>query len=366
MKKILIVLILSLAVTVAFAAGDGQYAKVVNVSTNLNIRENSNAQSEILGKIGKDEVVEVLDVSDDGWTQVKYGTLIGYVKSTFLEYLNGDQQENQNNGLKEWSDRYRFYILFGLSVIVFFITRSNEQNLRMTVLKFVVYALLLTVGLMLVNKNAYLENDLDCWIENKKWISHAFNVLMLSFYMYTLINGYICTGNSLAMQGTKSETKATEVSVVFFLWLVPLLVVGVLLSSVTMGIPLVLIAGLAIWKLVKNCKLMWPRIHYAFLILILGMVACLAIALVFFNLMGQIVLLAIYALLFFGFLKTLPKTISETQQDKNISVPSYIQINDTPHGKHYCDEDGTHLLNEYDGFMEDERGNRFDYNGNKI
>ena len=63
----------------------GQFARVVNVSTNLNIRESANAQSEIVGKIERDKSVEVLSNDNSGWTMIKYGSMTGYAKSTFLQ-----------------------------------------------------------------------------------------------------------------------------------------------------------------------------------------------------------------------------------------------------------------------------------------
>ena len=83
MKRIeLLLLLLYIGLVCAFAS---QFAKVVNVSTNLNIREAANAQSEIVGKIERDKTVEVLTADNGGWTMIKYGSVTGYVKSSFLQ-----------------------------------------------------------------------------------------------------------------------------------------------------------------------------------------------------------------------------------------------------------------------------------------
>lgn len=76
----------------------GQFAKVVNVSTNLNIRESANAQSEIVGKIERDKTVEILSADNGGWTLIKYGSMTGYVKSTYLQPVEISEASTASSG----------------------------------------------------------------------------------------------------------------------------------------------------------------------------------------------------------------------------------------------------------------------------
>ena len=76
----------------------GQFAKVVNVSTNLNVRELASAQSEIVGKIERDKTVEILSADNGGWTMIKYGTVTGYVKSSFLQPVEVSQASTASSG----------------------------------------------------------------------------------------------------------------------------------------------------------------------------------------------------------------------------------------------------------------------------
>lgn len=311
--RTIILLLLTLLFTQSVFA-DGQYAKVVNVKTSLNIRESPDKQSGVVGKVSKGETVEVLSESRGGWTKIQYNGMIGYVKDSYIQQIQMQPvatNESTSWSFLDWCDEYKFYILFVLSFFVFAWTRMPEEDFRITMLKLISYSILLIVGLILVGKEAYLEEDLDCWIENKHWIKHAFNVGMLTFYMYTLINGFICTGDALAKLGTKTPEDYEAASVGFFLWLVPLLVLSVIVSTFTAGIPVAIVIGLAFWKFFKNCKLMWPKLQYPILITVLGLAACIAIAYVFFNLIGNIFLLILYGLLFMGMLKGAPKALSE-------------------------------------------------------
>ena len=141
-----------------------------------------------------------------------------------------------------------------MSFFVFVWTKMPEDDFRTTMLKLISYSILLITGFLLAGRDASLEKDLDCWFENEHWIKHAFNVAMLSFYMFTLINGFICTGSSLAKLGTKSIEDYNKASVGFFLWLVPLILLSVLLGTITAGASIVVVIGLAFWKFFKNCN----------------------------------------------------------------------------------------------------------------
>ena len=84
MKKVVLLLLAVIFCYTAFAAGDPVSAKVVNVSSSLNIREQPSKQSSVVGKIGRGETVQVLTSSMDGWIQVQYGGVTG------KRHWNGD------------------------------------------------------------------------------------------------------------------------------------------------------------------------------------------------------------------------------------------------------------------------------------
>ena len=64
MKKVVLLLLAVIFCYTTFAAGDSVSAKVVNVSSSLNIREQPSKQSSVVGKIGRGETVQVLTLTN--------------------------------------------------------------------------------------------------------------------------------------------------------------------------------------------------------------------------------------------------------------------------------------------------------------
>lgn len=72
---------------------------VANVDTYLNIREDANEGSEIVGKLPKNAGSEVLEVSEDGqWYTIKSGKVKGYVKAEYL--LTGEDANSKAEEVK--------------------------------------------------------------------------------------------------------------------------------------------------------------------------------------------------------------------------------------------------------------------------
>ncbi len=61
-----------------------------NVSNYVNIRSEANEKSKILGKLYKDSAATILD-EEDGWYQVKSGSVTGYIKGDYL--ITGKEAE---------------------------------------------------------------------------------------------------------------------------------------------------------------------------------------------------------------------------------------------------------------------------------
>ena len=71
----------------------GNTATVNTTSGTLNVREEADKNSNILGKLEKGSSVEVLEEKGD-WTQIRSGDLIGWVSSA---YLAKDEAKNAEN-----------------------------------------------------------------------------------------------------------------------------------------------------------------------------------------------------------------------------------------------------------------------------
>ncbi|MGL5635010.1 MAG: SH3 domain-containing protein, partial [Sarcina sp.] len=70
--------------------GIGKKAKVINVSTSLNVRAGRGTNYSVVGYLNKDDVVMVLD-HKDGWHKIEYtvsgSKKTGYVKDSFIKIL---------------------------------------------------------------------------------------------------------------------------------------------------------------------------------------------------------------------------------------------------------------------------------------
>lgn len=97
MKKVVLLLLVVIFCYTAFAAGDPVSAKVVNVSSSLNIREQPSKQSSVVGKIGRGEIVQVQTSSMDGWIQVQYGDVTGYVRDSYIQLIDNDESEKNSS-----------------------------------------------------------------------------------------------------------------------------------------------------------------------------------------------------------------------------------------------------------------------------
>ena len=69
-------------------------AKVVNVSTNLRVRESASTSAKIVGNLRAGSIVEVLGTSGD-WYKIKFNGMVGYSHSDFLQITSSD---NGNSG----------------------------------------------------------------------------------------------------------------------------------------------------------------------------------------------------------------------------------------------------------------------------
>ena len=310
-----------------------RYATVTNVKTSLNMREKMSTKSAIVGKIPKDERVQVLSLDNNtDWVEVRYLNTTGYVKSKFLEIEDNTtpiasekDKEAEEGGFIDWFLGYRFYILLILAFVCYAIGTLEERDHGTAMIELGFYIVLLLTGILLVQPSYKLDQELKCWFTNKHWIKHSFNVLMLTFYMFVVLQRYFSTCYKLAYDGLKDPetTSVKQVSISYFIWLIPLFLAAAIIAALTGGIGGVLILvvlGLAIKKIYQNCKILdWK---YSVLIAALGLVSCYVFCLVFYSLISQFVLLIIEFALFAGLLRAAPTVAAQTVSETFKSNPS--------------------------------------------
>lgn len=95
-KKICALLVSLLCVVGMFAA---TYA--VKAKSGLNVRSEANANSEILGKLNKNDAVEVESMDGD-WARISYNGTDGYVHSKFLVRVDTKKSRSSSGGFWQW------------------------------------------------------------------------------------------------------------------------------------------------------------------------------------------------------------------------------------------------------------------------
>lgn len=329
----LLLLFLMLSSLGVIAQDTERYATVTNVKTSLNMREKMSTKSSIVGKIPKGERVQVMSEDNNtDWVQVTYLNNTGYVKAKFLEIeenttpiVSERDKEAEQGSFRDWILGYRFYILLVLAFICYAAGLLEERDHRTAMIEFGIYVVLLVAGILLVQPSYKLDQELKCWFTNDHWIKHSFNVLMLTFYMFVVLQRYFSTCYKLAFDGLKDPetTSVGQVSISYFIWLIPLFLVSAIIAALTGGIGVVLILvvlGLAIKKVYENCKILdWK---YSVLIAVLGLVSCYVFCLVFYSLISQFVLLIIEFALFAGLLRAAPTVAAQTVSETFKSSPS--------------------------------------------
>ena len=90
-----IVFLLTFILTFAFAGVVVSYAEYTRVSESVNLREKPSTDSKILGLVPMGYEITVLG-KDGGWTKITFEGSTGYVKSEFIEVINGTFQAGQN------------------------------------------------------------------------------------------------------------------------------------------------------------------------------------------------------------------------------------------------------------------------------
>ena len=74
---------------------------IANVEGYMNIRQEPNTESDIIGKLQENAACSILDDSTEGWYQISSGGITGYVKSDFI--LTGD--EARTRAMEQVQDR---------------------------------------------------------------------------------------------------------------------------------------------------------------------------------------------------------------------------------------------------------------------
>ena len=333
-------------------------AKVVNVSSSLNIRERGNTKSAVVGKLQNGDVVSCSQPVDEiksrnSWVMIQYGSVTGYVKASYLEkYIDAPVSESyvaqtESNGFFKKS---HYYILLGFSILIFILSAQNDHSIQV-VLTMLASLIIVAVLVLTYEPGRELQVFDD---GGAYWGRRLINMIIVGVTMCALVIGYLSTCYGLADMSTDSYEDYNRVSVSFFLWLTPLAFV-----CLYFPIALIVVLPLALWKFGLNCKLMWPKVHIPIIILILGVLTCLLLVKLFVSILTQLIIGIVFGFLIMGFLKGSASSLSSRSYsgDSNDSCESGDR--DEQLDMEIVDEHGyvRKLKDEGFGRMKDDEGN---------
>lgn len=66
------------------------------IKNNLNLKSKADKSASTVEKISKDTIVEIVDVTNNGWYKVKYKDKYGYVENSFLKITNSKKASTKN------------------------------------------------------------------------------------------------------------------------------------------------------------------------------------------------------------------------------------------------------------------------------
>ena len=382
MKKFVLLLLALIMGVFAFAKfADYPYcAKVVNVSSSLNIRQKGSTKSTIVGKVERGDTVRCqlsaaeLSGSSD-WVRVRHGSIEGYVKANYLTSVvvaspaPTKTNAQASGGFVKGIGDYKFYIMLVLAIIMFVLASRHDHSYEMVMLMLGFFVLMLLAAWFFIGsdfRDGRHVNGLDIFESGGKyWFSRGINIIILGVYMCTLVVGYLATCYGIADIATDTQEDYEATSVSFFLWLSPLLVVCLFFP-----VAIVVVAPLALWKFGLNCKLMWPKVHYPLIILVLGIATCLMIFYLFLSIITQLLVVGFFTILIIAVLKGSESNLSFSSSS-NSRVGDRFLIHEAANGDPWTtDANGNMISLKKDEHSEtpysDSNGHYYDKNGYRL
>ena len=204
-----------------------------------------------------------------------------------------------------WIEAHTVGIIFTLSVIVvaLIVTRRWRPSYKMNIALLCSYVVLLVLGIALLGLNTMkaVPELADLSISNPQMGGNVLSILMLGFYLLTLIAGFMTSANIIANLGIKEGKSISSLNTKLYLWTLPLFLVVLPFTKQLGSIPVYVFLVLLIALIVRNCRLMNPW-WYALSIAVLGITTSISLTFLFINIAVQmIVILIVLAIIRYTF-----------------------------------------------------------------
>lgn len=332
MRKMML-LIVYMLLTLGFTACGGdntiRYAVIVDTDSALQATQGQyNSVKAMLVQPG--DTVQILMYFKD-YSKVGLGLDEGYVPTKNLEIMTDAEAVEKIHKEREaiavpfslWVKRHVFIILLCLALLVIatIIIRIGNPSFKTMMYQLMAYVLMIGIGIFLMNSNYEAYSDqMDISFGNPKFWDHFWNVLMITVYFFTIIGGYLNTGNSLLLMGGTRDLGKRKKGVGLYLWMVVLvLIASSLAKKYDSNIPYYILLALFAWVMFNHCRQVWPKVHYPIIVALLGLFAGVAMMFTIVHIMRSFLLLLLYGGGLFALLRNPSVLFSESESSVPVS-----------------------------------------------
>lgn len=372
-KGILLPVIIIVVLCIAACGGKPiRYAKIVNTDTALMATKIKFTGVKAM-IVKPSDTVQVIDY-ERGYSKVRLGLKDGFIPTDNLELIKDQGVVDKIHKEREaisvpfglWLERNIFNILsvLALLTIISIIIRMGNPSFGYLMTQLVLYIVMISVGLYLMNSNYDVyEDQLDLSFGTSDFWGHLWNVLKITLYFIAVIWGYLNTGNALLFTAGNSDFKRRKKGIALYLWMIIiLLIAGSLASKFKSNIPYYVVLLWFLWNMYNNCRAVWPKIQYPFIVALLGLFASAAMLYTFIHIFRHILLLFFFGGILFTVFSNPSILFSESECGTSPSSepPAYDPYDKVIKGGGSLGED-IKARENFDGSLTDESGGHWDY-----
>lgn len=213
--------ILFLFICFILSADAYAYSYRVTSSNRLNVRSAASKNSEILGQLSQDDIVDVLSVQD-GWACISYDGRKGYVSESYLEPvadLKGTSTSSKkksggffswlfnSEGESAWFTGLKWLFFFGLAIVLFKVL--IQAIIIMLVWGVILGAIALLIGYILKWLGWIEDNTMWSIAEWGFYIGQGLGLLDSIFHIRTLFEDAIDSGGCSSSSNSSGLKTAT-------------------------------------------------------------------------------------------------------------------------------------------------------------
>lgn len=261
----------------------------------LNIRSSANADSTIIGKVAKNEVLEVYEISN-GWGKISYNGEYGYVNSEYLSEVTTTSSKSIVDTVVfdhlptlnvSWNMEWMVYVIGILSLLLLCIRKKrwkiplNVQGKVFTI-NWVLFLVMCTFELVYV----FIERKNAIWFLDPYQVGIVWTIINFILFIYFAANQIFCFLDTLRDIADTRGDESLDFRLGIYSW--PIAIIAIIVSAIIFQEIIYILViggafiicqliqiGLIIWKMKPNGGL-----KYTFICIIVYLLGSLSTLLV--------------------------------------------------------------------------------------